>query len=180
MPNITRKGVTLTEALQEAAAIAPVQRAMLYAYELWHVSLSEPVRFVNDLQDLTATLEADAPRDAGQEVTFVSCPLAFRRPAESDDAASPTVQLTRPDVASALAALLEAARGSTEPWHLIERLYASDDTSTPALLPPLSFELTQVVLKGSEAALAAQYDDDANVAVPRITFKREEYPGLQR
>lgn len=180
MPAITRKGVTLSEALQEAAAVAPVQRAMLYAYELWHVSLDEPVRFVNDTQELEATLEATAPRNAGQQVTFLACPLSFRRPKESDDEASPTVQLSRPDVASLVAGMLDAARGSTEPWQLIERLYASDDTSEPALLPPLSFELSQVVINGSEVGFAAQYDDDANVAVPRITFKREEYPGLQR
>lgn len=180
MPDITRKGVTLSEALQEAAAIAPVQRVMLYAYELWHETMSEPVRFVDDTQDLTATLEAGAPRDASTAVEFVACPLVMARPTESDEEASPTVQLSRPDVGALLAGVMETARGSTQPWTLIERLYASDDTSEPALIPPLSFELTQVVIAGASAGISAQYDDDANVAVPRITFKREEYPGLQR
>lgn len=180
MPDITRKGVTLTEALQEAAAIAPVSRAMLYAYELWHVSLAEPIRFVNDTADLVATLEADAPRDAGAEVEFIACPLEFKRPEESESSATPTVELSRPDVAGLLKIALDGARGSLQPWTLIERLYASDDLSGPALLPPLSFELVQVDLSASAAGIRAQYDDDANVAVPRITFKRDEYPGLQR
>lgn len=180
MPDITRKGVTLSEALQEAAAIAPITRAMLYAYELWHPTLSEPVRFVNDKALLLATLEDDAPRDAGEEVEFMACPLSLERPEESDTAATPTVALSRPDVAGVLKPLFDAARGSLDSWVLIERVYASDDTSRPAMLPPLSFELSAVDTAGAEAKLSASFDDDANVAVPRITFKREEYPGLMR
>lgn len=180
MPDIIRKGVTLSEALQEAATIAPVQRAMVYAYELWHESLAAPFRFVNDTADLTATLESDAPRNAGETVEFIACPLSLKRPTESDAAATPSVQLARPDLAAEISRALDVARGSLEPWQLIERLYASDDTSTPALLPPLQFELVQVLMAGPEAAVQAQYDDDGNVAVPVLTFKREEYPGLQR
>jgi len=180
MPNVTRRGVTLTEAIQEAAAIAPVQRVMLYAYELWHPTMSEPVRFVNDIAPLLATLESEAPRDAGETVEFDACPIEFQRPEESDSAATPTIELSRGDVAGVLKAGVDAARGSLEPWQLIERMYASDDLSGPALLPPLSFELVRVDISGAAASVAAQYDDDFNTAVPRITFQRTEYPGLQR
>lgn len=180
MPDIVRRGVTLTEAIQEAAAIAPVQRVMLYAYELWHPTMSAPVRFVNDAAALTATLEAGAPRNAGAAVLFDACPIELKRPEESDTAASPTIDLSRGDVAGVLKAGVDAARGSLEPWQLIERVYASDDLSGPALLPPLSFELVRVDIIGTGAGVSAQYDDDFNTAVPRITFKRSEYPGLQR
>jgi len=180
MPDIVRRGVTLSEALQEAAAIAPITRAMLYAYELWHPTLSEPVRFVNDVEPLVATLEADAPRDPSTSVEFLACPLTLERPEESDSAATPTIALSRPDVAGLLKPLFDAARGSLESWTLIERVYASDDTSGPAMLPTLSFELSAQDTAGAQGKLSANFDDDANVAVPRITFKREEYPGLMR
>jgi len=180
MSDIVRRGVTLTQALQEAAAVAPITRAMLYAYELWHPTLTEPVRFVNDKAPLIATLEPDAPRNPSEAVEFMACPLALERPEESDTASTPTVTLSRPDVAGLLKPLFDAARGSLESWTLIERVYASDDTSRPALLPPLSFELSAQDAAGAEAKLTANFDDDANVAVPRITFKREEYPGLMR
>jgi len=178
MTDIVRKGVTLSAALQEAAASAPIGRAMLYAYELNHETLDEPIRFVNDKADLLATLEADAPHNAGEEVEFVSCPLQADRPEESDSAASPTVSLSRPDVAGILKAALDAALDSLVPWTLIERVYASDDTSTPAKLPPLTFELSSADIAGAAGKLTAAFDDDANEAVPRITFKRTEYPGL--
>ncbi len=180
MPDITRRGVTLTEAYQEAAAIAPVTRAMLAAYELWHPSMSEPIRFVNDKANLTATLEPGAPREGATEVTFLACPLAFERPTESDEAATPRLSMSRPDVGALLKTALDAARGSRAPWELIERVYASDDTSAPALLPPLSLELTSVSVAGAAGKIEAQFDDEGNTAVPRITFKRSEYPGLQR
>jgi hypothetical protein len=180
MPDITRKGVTLSEALQEAAAIAPIERVMLYAYELWHESLSEPIRFVNDKADLMATLEADAPRDAGLEVEFIACPLAFERPEESAEAANPSITMSRPDVGGIMKAALDASRGSLVPWTIIERLYASDDTSGPAILPPLTYEWQRASISSAAASLTAGYDDDANIAVPRITFRREHYPGLKR
>lgn len=180
MADIIRKGVTLTTALQEAAAIAPIGRAMLYAYELRHPSLADPFRFVNDKAPLLATLEDDAPSNAGEEVEFVACPLQLERPEESDTAATPTVTLSRSDVAGILKPVFDAARGSIEEWVLIERLYASDDTGRPAQLPPLSFELSKFDLAGPEARLTASFDDDANIAVPAVRFKRSEYPGLKR
>ncbi len=180
MPSVTRRGVTFTEAWQEAAAVAPVGRAMLAAYELWHPSLAEPIRFVNDTQDLEATLEADAPRNAGETVTFIACPVSMKRPEESDTAASPELELSRPEVAGIMNAALKAAAGSLVPWTLIEREFASDDTSGPARLPPLELELSSVTMGDSDLSIAAQFDDDFNLAIPRLTFKRSEYPGLLR
>ena len=180
MADIIRRGVTLTQALQEAAAIAPLNRVMLYAYELWHPSLAEPIYFVNDVADFAATIEGTADRNPSTEVTFVACPMDLSRPEESDTAESPKITLSRPDVAGLLKEKLDAARGSRVPWVIIERMYASDDTTAPAMLPPLAFELTNVDVSGAAAQIGAQFDDDANVAIPRITFKRSEYPGLQR
>lgn len=180
MAVITRKGVSLSEAWQEGVASAPIDRVMLYAYELWHDSFTEPIRFVDDVVPLMATLEVTAPRDALAEVEFMACPLEMTRPEESDTAATPTVSLTRPDVAGIVKAALDASRGSLVPWTLIERVYASDNTSMPALLPPQAFELTNMEIAGGSARMSASYDDEVNESVPRITFKREEYPGLKR
>lgn len=180
MAVITRKGVTLSEAWQYGVASAPIGRVMLYAYELWHESFTEPIRFVDDLVPLLATIESGAPRDALTEVEFMACPLEMTRPEESDTAATPTVTLTRPDVAGIVKAALDAARGSLVPWTIIERVYASDNTSAPALTPPQTFEVTTMEIAGGSARMSASYDDEINESVPRITFKREEYPGLKR
>lgn len=180
MPDIVRRGVTLAEALQEAAAIAPIYRQMIYTYELWHPTLSAPLYFANDNADLDAFIEVTAERNPGVETTFLSCPLAVTRPEEGDQPESPKLAMSRPDLAGLLRPLLEAARGSTLPWVLIERLYASDDLSGPAMLPPLQVELTSVDFVGSALQIAAQFDDDGTLAIPATTFRRVEYPGLAR
>lgn len=180
MPDLVRRGVTLAQALQEAATIAPITRQMIYAYELWHPTLAQPIYFVNDNADLVAFIEATADRNAGVEITFVSCPLSMSRPEEGDSPESPKLALSRPDLAGQIKPLLDTARGSTEPWVLIERLYASDDLARPAMLPPLQVELTTADMVGPQVQLAAQFDDDGTLAVPAQTFRRVDYPGLGR
>lgn len=180
MPDIVRRGVTLAQALQEAAAVAPITRQMIYCYELWHPTLVSPVYFVNDNADLLATIEVAAARNANTEVEFLSCPMSVTRPEESDQPESPKITLSRPDLAGMMRPLLDAARGSLDPWIIIERLYASDDLTGPALLPPLEVELTSIDMVGSALQLSAQFDDDGAFAVPAITFRRAQYPGLQR
>lgn len=180
MTDITRAGVTISTEAQEAAAIAPVQRAWLCAYELWHDGMDEAVRFVNDRADLVATLEDDAPRDAGEEVTFIACEVSAARPTESDEAGNPQIMLGRSDVAGLLKAELDAVRGTSVVWTLIERIYMSDVLTAPALLPPLSYEILSIKIAGPQAQLVAQYDDDGNIGIPRVFFTRAAYPGLQR
>ena len=172
------RGVSFSQAYAEAIAIAPIQRAMLYAYELYHPLLTAPIRFVNDRADLTATLEASAPRNASTAVTFAACLLDIGRPEESDTAASPEVTLAREGISGILSAALAQARGSLVPWVLIERVFASDDLSAPHQLPVLTYQPSSADITGMAASLRASFADPANVSIPRLTFRRTEYPGL--
>lgn len=173
------RGVALSVAYAEAAAIAPIARTMLWAYELWHPTLAEPIYFVNDQADLSATIEAGAARNAGTVQTFLACLLELRRPEESDAQASPKVTLTREGVSGILAQAFADARGSLVPWELVERLYASDDTAAPAKLPVATYHLSSATLSGTSAAVEASYADFGNVSIPRLSFRREEYSGLE-
>lgn len=176
--NPVLRGVAMSVAYAEAAAVAPIQRAMLWAYELWHPSLAEPIYFVDDRADLEATIEASAARNASTVQTFIACPLDVQRPEESDAAASPEVTLTREGISGLLADAFAAARGSLVPWELVERCYASDDTAAPAKLPVLTYHLSSVTLSGAAASVTASFSDFGNVSVPRLTFRRAEYSGL--
>lgn len=171
-------GVAFSEALAEAAAIAPITRVMLSTFELWHPSLIDPIRVVNDYVPLLATLEEDAPRHGGLEVEFLACPVTVNKPEESDGAATPEITLAVANVSGIWSEALKKSRGSSIPWQIIERVYASDDTSAPAILPPTTLTLTHTQITGVITQLTASFGDPVNTAVPRVTFRREQYPGL--
>lgn len=173
-----RKGTRLSQAYAEAATHAPVMRAMLRCYELWHPTLDEPVRIVNDFEPLVAVLESSAPRNPSQQVEFVAAVVTAARPEESDEAATPTIDITLDNVAGLMTAALDRARGSTAEWQFIERVYASDDLSGPAVVPVLVLTFSSVVMAGGAAKLKASFGDPVNAPVPRLTFTPEEYPGL--
>jgi len=186
MPTMTpaENGLSLSEALLEAAMYAPVARAMLITYEVWHPSMTVPVRVVVDHAPLTATLEAGAPRNAGAAVTFTPANVSYERPPESDEAKAPEINLRIDNVTGLIGDALRRARLSVVPavrdasWQLIERVYASDDTSGPAQLPVLKLTLTKVSRNDTVAVFTAAYRDSVNFSVPAITFTPENYSGL--
>lgn len=176
-----RHGVELSEGLHEAAAVALVSRVMFNTFELWHsVGTPEPIYVVNDYEDLLATKEATASRDAGLEVEFFKSSITINRPDEGDQAGTPEISLTVENVAGIMSDAVKRARGSRVPWELIERVYASDDTSGPAILPPMKMYLTNVQYDGETATFKASFGDSVNLSVPKLTFKRKEYPGLTK
>lgn len=171
-------GVTLSVALAEAAAIAPVTRVMLHTFELRHAALPAPIRIVNDHANLLATLEAGAPLNPSTEVEFLACPVRIQRPEESAAAQSPSITLSVDNVSGAVSDALALARGSNDLWEVTERVYASDDTSAPAVLPPLTLTMVTAEITATGASITASFGDPVNVAVPAITFTSTEYPGL--
>jgi hypothetical protein len=171
------RGVQLSEALAQSAAIAPITYAMLSAFEVRHPS--QPViRFVNNPEPIWATLEATAAVDANALVKFVACSVQRTRPEESADAGTPEISITISNVSGVVTSALNASRGSLIPWMITERLYASNDLTGPAILPPITMEISKVQVYGSYITLTASYRDPTNIAIPKLTFKLAEYPGI--
>jgi hypothetical protein len=175
-------GVELSEALHEAAVTANVKRVMLATFELYHPigTPDGPIYVVNNLEGITATIEVLAARRAGYAVDFLPCAVTIGRPEEADTTATPEITLTVSNVSGLMSDALRSARGSLAPWEIIERDYASDDLSGPAMLPPLQLYLSHADISGELLTLTASFGDSANVSVPRLTFRREQYPGLVR
>lgn len=172
-------GVSLSEALHEAAVVAPIERAMLQTFEFWHPSFSVPIYAVADYQPFVAVKEATAARDPGRTVSFLAVSITVGSGEESD-AGAQEVSITMSNVSGLMSEALRNARGSLDPWEMILREYASDDPSGPAMLPPLSLYVTSASITAEVLTLTCSYGDSANVSVPRLTFRRDQYPGLVR
>lgn len=167
-----RYGVDLSEAYAEAATSAPLDRTILYTYELIHPSFTERILIVNDFSDLTATLED------GTKAEFTPCPVTIIPPTESDEAKAPTIQVQIDGVSNLVATQLEEATRQMERVEIVERIYVSDDLSGPAVLPPLRLTLKTVSINYTQVTGEASFSDPINRGFPKYDYLNREYPGL--
>lgn len=148
--------------MREAYAAAPADTVILHTLELWHPSFRNeagqpaPIRVVRDHADLTATLEAGAPRDAGMAVAFVA--LAF--------------DLDLPPV--------ETAAISQDKIEIIYRPYLSTDLAGPHMDPPITLTLTEVEADTLRVTGRARMLDAGNKSFPSLTYTAQRFPGLAR
>lgn len=178
------QGVSLSVAAAEAAAIAPITRAMLDTLEFHRSDILDAagvhtaIRLVVDKQDLLATLEADAPLGAGTEVTFLKVGLRVVKPAESEDAQSPSFEIELDGVSTLCMRLFDEMPESMEPTLMYYRVYASDDTSGPAVTPPLVMEVATAGVGETRVRISCGFGDPINEGFPGLTYTRAQYPGL--
>lgn len=167
-----RHGVTLAQAYAEAAASAPLERSIVYTYELTHPSFTERICIVNGFDNVTANIET------GERVEFVACPVQIVPPSESDAAETPTIDVAIDGVSAIVAEQLEAAAMAHEMIQMTERVYVSDDLTAPAVLPPLCLTLQNVSVTATRVTASARFTDPINRAFPRKDYLAREYPGL--
>ncbi len=171
-------GIQLSQALAEAAAVAPVEQARHLCLEFRHPS-ADPIRVTDNTDALTVTHEAGAPLLPGASATYLPAPIRVTLPEESPEAGSPQITITLAHVNGAVAERLRATRESLTPWRVIERVYLSDDLTGPAVLPPLELEVLEVEFGGEPVAvLRCAFGDPARRPVPRLTYRVSQYPGL--
>jgi len=173
--SITKHGVTFEDAYTEAAAVAYAGRVMLDCFSLEHPDMPDVLYFVNDLQPFVGTIPG-----VSNPVTFEACPVRIGRPEESDQASTPEIKLEVDNVSGQISDALDLIRGSVEPWILTNYLFASDDATAPAVMPPTVMEVTDVSYDETSGSLSGSFGDAGNFAIPRLTFKRDAYPALSR
>ncbi len=121
----------LTEAQKEAYARAKTSVVDLFSFELRHSTFPAPIRMVSYDQDLQITLEATAPANPGETVTFIG--VAFKPPSEninSEPGNSFTVVIS--GISDQALPYLDTANESLEPIDVTVR-YVSYDTKTKVL-----------------------------------------------
>lgn len=173
-------GLQHSEALAEAYLHNPADDPVLITVELHHTLFSAPARIVNDWEPLLATLEADAPEDAGTEVTFAGIPFRFTSPAETDSGAPSAVQLVVDNLNAAITALILEVQESEEPILVLIRRYLPSDTSAPHVLPVerLWVETPVQITPTGSAVFSCSFSDLGNRKFPRVEYRRETHPTL--
>lgn len=166
---------TLKQAVKEAMASA--KGVILHTIELRHPSFTQPIRIVRDREDLTAYLEASAPVNAGQQVTFVAYAFDFTKP-EIGATGIPQLTLTIDNVAREISTNVENALTSSNIITMTYREYLSNDLSGPQNDPPLTLDILTIKADVFKVTATAGFVNLNNKKFPTKAYDSETFPGL--
>lgn len=171
---------SFTEAYKEALVSAPSNVVVLETLEIIHPNFpgALPIRLVNGFENVDATLEATAPVNPSESVTFTAGFFKFVPPKKTTSGYTPA-RLAIGSVGDVLS-YIELTRGSGVAINVIYRPYLSTDTTAPQVDPPYKFSLMGVksTLKQVTATLAAPTIVGRKHPSDLITPQR--FPGLVR
>lgn len=168
---------TLTQAIKEAYASAPTNVVILHTLELYHPAFSTPIRVVRDFTDLTATLEATAPRNPSAAVLFTAFNFDFNKPEVSPDGI-PQVTISLDNVDRGIVANIEAAMTTTDLVTVIYREFLSNDLSSPQNNPPLAMTIISITADMFKVTATATFPNLMNKRFPTKEYSSEMFPGL--
>lgn len=172
----------LGDAIKEAYASAPSDIVIYDTMELIHPNFVDDegnktsIRVVRGNEDITATLEADAPVNKGEAVKFIGYPFDFKRPAVTERA-GPTMTVTIDNVSKEIGRNIERAVSSMEVIRMIYRPYTSDDLTSPQYNPPLEMTLTDIEVSVFKVSGTARFANLANRKFPYAVYTPQEFPG---
>lgn len=168
----------LSAALREAYATVPVGQVVYDTVELWHSAFSEPIRVVADLVPLDARLEAGAPRNAGEVVTFTGYAFRLVQP-ELTAEAVPQARLEIDNTGIELMTEIDRAAATTEKITLIARRFLSDRLDIgPETDPPPEMVLNGISATWAAVGATAGFPDLVNRRFPRRRYDLRRFPGL--
>lgn len=176
---------SLSAAIKEAYASAPQGEVILHTLEFRHPSFVDEVnqptaiRVVMDHADLEAMLEADAPLNPGEYVTFIAFAFDFSLP-EIQQSAVPEITITIDNVSQEIERNLALAVASPYKIEVTYRPFLSTDLTGPQMDPPLTLTVTHIEANDFQVTARATFSDMANKAFPGEDYTAERFPGMVR
>lgn len=166
---------TLKAAIKEAYASAT--GIIYHTLEFRHPSFTEAIRVVRDHDDLTATLEATAPWNAGESVLFVGYSFDFVKPEVSPQGV-PQIQITIDNVSRDIVANIELALTTTDLLRCTYREYLDSDLSGPQNDPPIHLDIITISATVFKVTATAGLVNLMNKKFPTQEYNTKRFPGL--
>ena len=168
---------TLSAALKEAYASAPTDEIIYPTLEIWHQNFTTPIRVVNAVKNIRATLESTAPRNPGESVTFTAFAFSFKKPDVSADG-SPTLTIEIDNVSRQILTELQPAAVSSGEITVIYREYLLSDLSAPQNDPPIVLTITNISATVTRVTATATLGNYNNRKFPGLVYDAQKFPGL--
>jgi hypothetical protein len=170
---------THSEALLEAYASAPPSSRVYYTLEIWQASFDQPALVVANVgDDMTFGIEAGAPRNSGQTVTFIACPFQADYP-EQREGQPPQTKIKIDNVNRELVPKIRAAMSVRQYIQVLYREYLGSDLTEPAY-GPVEFELREVQMVGASLTGTVMVKNLQNKRFPKLTKNYDyiQFPSL--
>lgn len=170
---------TQNEALLEAYASCPPSARVYFTLEIWQSSFAAPARVVANVgDDMSFGIEADAPHNAGETVTFLACPFSADYP-EQREGQPPSTKIKIDNVNRELVPQIRAALGVRQYIQILYREYLGSDLTQPAY-GPIEFQLSNVQMVGASLTGTAVVKNLQNKRFPRLNKNYDyiQFPSL--
>lgn len=175
---------SMTDALAEAAALAPADETIWHTLEIRHPDFEDEdgnptsIFIVQNTKDLVAPLEPDAPVRGGEWVTFVGFLFGFAL-VSVEPGVTPEIEITVDGIDRSVIAQIDRAMESGEPIVVVYRPYLDSDLADgPQMDPAPSFELAEVHVSATSLKAKARTGVDLRGRFPRRSYTSAEFPGL--
>ena len=146
--------------------------------EAWHPQWSEAYRFVRNYNDTEFVLEAGAPRNPQELVSFEGVTISITEPAEREDSEQ-ILSINFGNVDGKVYEMLDQISGSgyLSQVEIIYRKYYSGDINQPASTP-LYLYLSGVDFEGPTSVSMTAEDVDMSQKRAGIVYTTNIFPGL--
>ena len=158
-------------------ASAPVAQREYRTLELYHPSFVSVLRFVQDTEDQTLTLESTAPRNASEGALFAALGMVIEEPHETQEA-DPVLTVNLGGVGAEVQDQVKLITGEAAltPIECIYRKYYSGDLLSPVVV--ISLSVSTIRFEGyTKVAFTAEDIDFANKISGEI-YTIERFPML--
>lgn len=155
----------------------PESQREIRTLEIYHPQFGM-VRYVDNYSDISAGIEAGAPRNAGETVTYSAATLTIQDAADRGDA-DQLLSVSMGATDTILNDLVSQVEGSGffDQIEVVYRKYYSADLSEPAVPPAYLFG-SSLSFTGETATFTAE-DIDLEAKRSGIIYTLELFPGLK-
>jgi len=169
----------LTPAQKEAYARANTSTVHLWALEFRHPTFTAPIRLVQHKDNISLTLEASAPVDAGTLQEFTGLAFELQEPTNDTDPDN-SLSMQVDGVNGAVLPLLTLANQSYIPIDCTLRAFSYEVvTQTPGeLLAILHLQVRHMSVNKTSLGVQLGYTNAANRKFPFIDYTANSNPGL--
>lgn len=167
---------TLSDALKEAYASSP-NVPSVHTLEFRHESLTTPIRLALWNSAWLAYLEADAPANPGEEVTFASYRFDFKKPKITADGVA-VMEITVDNVSRVIGESLAGATQSATPVQMTYREYLANDPTAPQNDPPTTLEVLDATADLLQVTITCGVESLMNRKFPYEVYTAQKWPGL--